>query len=425
MSVRSVRSGAGPLLLAGVVTWLVVGALRHSDRLGMIDLAVYRAGGHALANGEPLYSAHPEGSLLPFTYPPFAGLLCIPLAGLPWPLARLLITVLSLAALVVVVRATTRVSPAVVVAVALLLEPVRATLEFGQVNLLVMALVVVDLIRRSGRPSSGVLVGLAAAVKLTPLIFIGYLLVTGQRRAAATALGTFGGTVLAGWVLLPAESTRYWFHLVAEPDRVGGVAYSGNQSLLGALTRLLDGSGLARPLWLLVAAVVGVLGLAAAAALSAAGRELAGIAVCGLTGLLVSPISWTHHWVWVLPAGIAAAAWIAEPARAPLTVARLPAAVLAAGGLLFVLAPVWWPPAGGDTEYRHSIPEQLAADAYVLAGLAVLLATAAGALSPGRWRAWAAAGRPGGWPACAWSRATPPAPTPESAPASARRARWW
>jgi alpha-1,2-mannosyltransferase len=336
----------------------------------MIDLAVYRAGGHALATGQPLYSAHPDASLLPFTYPPFAGLLCVPLAGLPWDLARLVMTLLSVAALVAVVRATVRVHPAVVVAAALALEPVRATLEFGQVNLLVMALVVLDLTRRSERASCGVLIGLAAAVKLTPLIFIAYLLVTGRRRAAGTALATFGGTVLLGWVLLPAESTRYWFHLVAEPDRVGGVAYSGNQSLLGALTRLLDGSALARSLWLVTAAVVGVLGLAAAAALAAAGRELAGIALCGLTGLLVSPISWTHHWVWVLPAGIAAAAW--RPAR--------PA--LALGGLLFGLAPVWWPAHGGDREYGHSVPALLAADAYVLAGLAVLLAAAAWTLGP-------------------------------------------
>ena len=378
---RSVRRWVlGTVPLVAAVSWPVTTAVRHPDRLGMIDLAVYRAGGAALAAGDPLYSAHPEHSALPFTYPPFAGLLCVPLAALGWDTARVLVTLLSLAALLAVVRATVPARPAVVsavVAAGLCLEPVRATLAFGQVNLLVMALVVLDLTRRAGRPASGVLIGLAAAVKLTPLIFLPYLLLTGRRREAGTALATFAGTVAVGWLVLPAESARYWFHLVAEPERVGGVAYSGNQSLLGALTRLLDGSDVARPLWLGVAAAVGVLGLAGAAALSAAGRELAGIALCGLTGLLVSPISWTHHWVWVLPAGIAAVTWIAGRPRAD---RRRPAVLLAGAGLLFALAPVWWPAAGGNAEYRHSGWEQLAADSYVLVGLAVLAAAAAWAL---------------------------------------------
>lgn len=364
------RSGLGtvPLAIAGLVLAVLVG--RHPDRWSMIDLRVYRAGGDALLHGAPLYSAHPDGSLLPFTYPPFAGIVCMPLAALPWTAARVVLTVASAVALVAVARASVRSaggSPAAVpavVAAGLLLEPVRATLGFGQINLLLMALVLLDLTIGRDRPSCGVLVGLAAAIKLTPLIFVGYLLVTRRPRAAATAAATFAGTVVLGWALLPAESTRYWFHLVAEPDRVGGVGFSGNQSLLGALTRLMDGSGAARPVWAVAALPVAGLGLAVAAGLSARGRELAGIAACGLTGLLVSPISWTHHWVWALPAVIAAAY---EP--------RLRAGV-AAFGLLFVLAPLWWPPHGGDAEYRHSALERFVADSYVLAALAVLVAGA-------------------------------------------------
>jgi alpha-1,2-mannosyltransferase len=385
---RYARAGRGAVALVAAVLWLLLQAFRHPDRFAMIDLRVYRAGGAALMQGVPLYSAHPDGSLLPFTYPPFAGLVCLPLAALGWTGARVAITVASVVALVAVVRISlahggVRSGPvpaavrggtvAAVLAAALLLEPVRATLAFGQINLLLMALVLADLTVRKDRPSCGVLVGLAAAVKLTPLIFVGYLLVTGRPRAAATAAATFAGTVLAGWVLLPAESARYWFHLVAQPDRVGGVGFSGNQSLLGALTRVLHGSAAARPLWMVAAVTVGGVGLAVAAGLSARGAELAGIAVCGLTGLLVSPISWTHHWVWVLPAGIAAAA---RPRLRP---------VVAAAGLLFVLAPVWWPPHGGDhTEYRHSLPELLLADSYVLAALAVIAAGVAAGLSRDR-----------------------------------------
>jgi alpha-1,2-mannosyltransferase len=362
-----IRPGLVPPL--AVAAWLVLAVFRHPDRYSMIDLRVYRAGGAALLHGTPLYSAHPDGSLLPFTYPPFAGLVCVPLAVLGWTAAQVVLTAASLVALVAVVRVSVRpgsppgLVPALVAA-GLLLEPVRATLGFGQINLLLMALVLLDLTVRADRRSCGVLVGLAAAIKLTPLIFVGYLLVTRRFRAAATAAATFAGTVLAGWVLLPAESARYWFHLVAQPDRVGGVGFSGNQSLLGALTRLLDGSAATRPLWAVLAVLVAGLGLAVAAALSAGGAEPAAIAVCGLTGLLVSPISWTHHWVWVLPALVAAG--YAVPARPRL----LPAVV--GGAALFALAPVWWPPHGGDAEYRHSLPELLLADSYVLVALAVL-----------------------------------------------------
>ena len=362
LSARSGRTGSGPVLLAAA--WLVLAAVRHPDRYSMIDLRVYRAGGAALRHGTPLYSAHPDGSLLPFTYPPFAGLVCVPPATLGWTAARIVLTAASLAALVVAVRLCVPRGTHVpaVLAGALLQEPVRATLGFGQINLLLMALVLLDLTGRAERRSCGVLVGLAAAIKLTPLIFVGYLLVTRRFQAAATAAATFAGTVLAGWVLLPAESARYWFHLVAEPDRVGGVGFSGNQSLLGALTRLSDGSAAARPVWAVVTVLAGAGGLAVAAALSAGGRERAGIAVCGLTGLPVSPISWTHHWVWILPALIAAGYAVAP---------RLRAAV-AAVALLFAVAPVWWPPHGGDAEYRHSPPELLLADSYVLVALAVL-----------------------------------------------------
>lgn len=376
LTTRSSRTGAGPALLAAATAWLVLAAVRHPDQYSMIDLRVYRAGGAALLHGTPLYSAHPDGSLLPFTYPPFAGLVCVPLAALGWTAARIVLTAASLAALVVAVRVCVprRTHVPAVLAGALLLEPVRATLGFGQINLLLMALVLADLTVRADRRSCGVLVGLAAAIKLTPLIFVGYLLVTRRFRAATTAAATFAGTVLAGWVLLPAESARYWFHLVAEPDRVGGVGFSGNQSLLGALTRLSDGAAAARPVWAVAAVLAGAGGLAVAAALSAGGRERAGIAVCGLTGLLVSPISWTHHWVWIVPALIAAGYAV---------VPRLLPAV-AAVALLPAVAPVWWPPHGGDAEYRHPLPELLLADSYVLVALAVLAVPALSRLRGGR-----------------------------------------
>ncbi|HVQ96380.1 MAG TPA: glycosyltransferase 87 family protein [Mycobacteriales bacterium] len=366
---------------AGLLLWLTA---RKPAGFNMIDLAVYRAGGQALLDGMPLYSAHPDGSALPFTYPPFAGLLIVPLAAVGQHAAQVLLTLGSVASLAFVVSTVARrvAGPGrwlrtggvpVLLAAALCLEPVRATLGFGQVNLLVMALVVADLAGGPRRPARGVLVGIAAAIKLTPLIFVGYLVVTGRIRAASTALGTFAGTVLVGWLLLPAESGRFWLHLVAQPERVGGVSYSGNQSLYGGLTRLLGSPAAARPAWYLAAAVVAGLGLAAAAAAARAGYEVEGVVLCGLTGVLVSPISWTHHWVWVVPGLVAALARVLDrpPGRR-----LVPAAALAGATLLFALSPVWWPPAGGDAEYRHSTVERLAADSYLLAGIACLAVVA-------------------------------------------------
>jgi alpha-1,2-mannosyltransferase len=197
--------------------------------------------------------------------------------------------------------------------------------------------------------------------------------VTGRARAALTALGTFAGTVLVGWLLLPAESGQFWLHLVAQPERVGGVSYSGNQSLFGGLTRLLGSPAAARPAWYLAAVVVAGLGLAVAAAATRTGYEVEGVVLCGLTGVLVSPISWTHHWVWVVPGLVAALARVLDrpPGRR-----LVPAAGLAGVTLLFAVSPVWWPPAGGDAEYRHSTVQRLAADSYLLAGIACLAAVA-------------------------------------------------
>lgn len=379
------RAGAAALAASALLLfWRLV---REPGPFGMVDLAVYRAGGQALVDGTPLYSAHPEGSLLPFTYPPFAGLLCMPLAAVGWTGARLLMTAASLAGLALLARAAIasggarRPAPAgalpAVLAVALLLEPVRATVSFGQVNLLIAALVLVDLTVRAHRPSSGVLIGLAAAIKLTPLVFVPYLFLTGRRRAGLTALGTFGATVAVGWLLLPAASVAYWSGMFASPERVGGVPYSGNQSLLGGLARVLGGVADARPVWLLAAALVGTLGLLVAARVAATGRELGGAVLCGLTGLLVSPISWTHHWVWVVPAAVAGAYLVADrPARRRV----VPGAALAGGMLLFVAAPVWWPPRGGDREYTHSGLDLLTGNAYLLAGLAVLVTVGCGLL---------------------------------------------
>jgi alpha-1,2-mannosyltransferase len=409
---RAWRPAAAALALITSLTALVVAGLVQPNWFGMIDLAVYRSVGAAVLHGQPLYSAHPAGSLLPFTYPPFAGLLFAPLAAASWPVAQVLAGLTWLAcltAVLVMCLAAAEVGVAApragwretgwqragwrgigwrgigwrgigwrrggwsgvpvllaALAAAVWLEPVRGTLAYGQVNLLLVALVLADLTGRLERLPRGVLIGVAAGLKLTPGIFAVYLLLTGRPRAAGAALASFLGTVGLGWLLLPADSAQFWGKLWLDPGHVGGVPYAGNQSLYAALTRLLGGTHQAGLPWVLAAVLVGAGGLAVAAATHRAGQELAGIALCGLTGLLISPISWNHHWVWVLPGTVVA---VTAAARRP-TRGRL--ARLACWLAPFLVGPIWWVPHGGDQEYHHHGLQLLLGNAYLLAGLGAL-----------------------------------------------------
>jgi alpha-1,2-mannosyltransferase len=321
-----------PLLALALVGLVVHTGGRH------IDLEVYRFGVQAwLAGGDP-YGPLPETSgdiALPFIYPPFAALVLLPFAVVPWPVAWAGLLALSVAALAATLYATGRalwpgggragaVSVASIalplallvepgravelgtyVPTALGLEPVLQTLEFGQINLLLMALVAVDcLLPRTPWPR-GVGIGLAAAIKLTPAAFVLFLLLRGDRRAAATAVATGAGVTALGFLVAPAESTRFWFG-----NQVGGVSGSpfySNQTIQAVLVRA-GADGVARTAaWLLL--VVALLALAVPV-IRRAPAPLA-LVVTAAVALLASPTSWSHHWVWVAPALLVAAvtAW--------------------------------------------------------------------------------------------------------------------
>jgi len=154
--------------------------------------------------------------------------------------------------------------------------------------------------------------GLAAGIKLTPLIFVAYLLITRRMRAAAVAAATFAATITAGSALLPSQSRAFWLGGVfLDAHRVGNPANSANQSLSGALARLSEGFGAPSPWWLSAALIIGLIGIIVAAWAHQRGHRLAGVACCAFTGLLISPVSWTHHWVWAVPLLVAliATAW--------------------------------------------------------------------------------------------------------------------
>jgi alpha-1,2-mannosyltransferase len=259
---------------------ITVPAFRH-----FFDLGVYRgAVRYWLLDGGDLYDFRYQDSVYGFTYPPFAALVFIPLLGTSWPVAVALSIVVNTAAVVLLLRWYL-----------LVFEPSLDTFSFGQVNLALLVLVGLDLRGlQTGRRWAGVGIGLATAIKLTPAVFIGYLVITRRYRAAAVSAGTaFAATAFAA-VIAPDSSREFWTDALWDTGRVGNLAYVSNQSLRGAVARL----HLSSIWWLLaVAATLVVWFLLVRRADVVGGFALTGIVAC-----LISPVTWVHHLVWLLPA---------------------------------------------------------------------------------------------------------------------------
>jgi alpha-1,2-mannosyltransferase len=220
------------------------------------NVQVYWWGGQQAVRGGALYA---PGSPFSFTYPPFAALVFATAAGTSIGFLKTAITVASLVALALLCgqalgAAGLRRRPETVFAVtalSLLAWPVAYTLHLGEINLILAALIGADLLRRrGGRWWQGIGTGLAAGIKLTPLIFIAYLLATRRYRAAATAAGTFAATVAMGFVLLPSQSRMFWLDGVFyDQSRIGNTANPSNQSLAGVAARLAASTAAATAGW--------------------------------------------------------------------------------------------------------------------------------------------------------------------------------
>jgi alpha-1,2-mannosyltransferase len=307
-----------------VAAFLSVAAVGH----GFFDLKVYSGALHYWArDGGEIYDWIKPNSTYGFTYPPFAAVLMLPLAYLPLTLSMVLSVTTSVLASVLVLwwlvdpiarrMGWTRwFALAVAIYLAAAFEPMRETVDFGQVNMLLLALVAADLLWlvRPGyapptgqwdparyRRWAGVGIGLATAFKLTPGIFIVYLLITRRWRAAATASGTAAAATLLAAAIAPDASREFWTTALWDTNRVGELSFISNQSLLGMLARL-DPAQPNTLAWLvLVVAAVGFWAWRVRAAV-AAGDEVAGLALTGVLGALVSPVTWVHHLVWLIPA---------------------------------------------------------------------------------------------------------------------------
>ncbi|WP_165495379.1 glycosyltransferase 87 family protein [Actinomadura roseirufa] len=348
-------------MLAGALALQIAGVLVFALSYDSLDFRIYWLGGHVLSEGESLYREQLAAHW--FTNTPFMALLFVPLAGIPLTVARVAWQLASVGAFawacaetMKLARRPSRTELAAVVVAGMFLQPMWQSLFLGQVNPFLLALVMTDVRRvADGRPA-GIGIGIAAAIKLTPAVFVVMLLVAGKVRAAFTAAGTFAVCGLAAFPVAPDASRVYWSGVFCDTSRVG-VPYISNQSPYGALARIMHGADKVGDWYFVVPSIAGFSGLAVAVLWARKGDWLAAAAVTGVTGLLVSPISWAHHWVWVVPV-------LVVLLRDGLRVTAV------CGYLLFVLSPLWWTPHGGaPRQYGLHGALTLVANCYLVAGV--------------------------------------------------------
>jgi alpha-1,2-mannosyltransferase len=368
----------GVLACAALVA---LGAWAYGLFDGMIDLRVYRMGGSVLLDRGSLYDAQLPGSGLPFTYPPFAAIAMLPLAALPWGVALVVWTTLSVLCIAAIWRVglpagawayfpeRRRILVLVALtAASLLLEPVWQTIQFGQINLLLTAMILLDLVRPSGAKWRGFWVGVAIGVKLTPLPFLAFLLITKQWRAFRNAVLGLFATIAIGFAVVPHQSWEYWTVVVRNANRVGGLAYTGNQSFMGFVSRLGDEASWVKPMWFVLSAILGVAVLWLARRYWLADERVTAISVTALAVLYASPVSWSHHWVWIIPLGVSLIravnrVWGLNPA--------VVTGVLWYG--LFVLRSIWWVPYRDGRELNWTFWQSIPGNSHLILGMLAFL----------------------------------------------------
>ncbi|MET8851425.1 glycosyltransferase 87 family protein [Amycolatopsis sp. NPDC004625] len=386
------------ILILSVIPLVAIGygiyGWQHDWVLG-VDSAVYRAGALTLLHGDSLYDANtlpnePWWALLPFTYPPTAALIFVPLAAFPTQISWGLITAVSLGAMALSIRiaigalprppadgprwwASPARSTIVFFLVFLGLEPVWRTIFLGQINLILMAMILLDMLVIGARGSrwGGVLVGVAAAIKLTPLVFLGHLFITGRRKDALRGLATF--VLLQGLMFLinAHDAAKYWTVTLPDTGRIGPVHWAGNQSLNALMNRATDLAPWASKAAMGIGFLLAIPALWLLVRFHRKGQALAALLVTAFWTLLISPISWTHHWVWVIPLIVLLVS------RLPKTTPKTAWKRWVGTGLVafvFVSCVLLILPNGRNVELHWKVWQNVLGDAYIL--MPVVLAAA-------------------------------------------------
>lgn len=382
------------------------------------DVYVYWYALNNWFSGNSLYDwyALPDYKMYPFTYPPFGAWALSPLTWFDYETAaRLMIMAIALQTAVIVALvgrslgwswgSAFAIAPWAAILVQQCLEPFTQSVGFAQVNTAMMALVMIDVAAPDSWKGRGVASGLAAAIKLTPAIAVLIFLLRRQWRSAITMVATSLAVTLLSWVISPGESARFFFDAMWDPQRAGDAYYTSNQNLKGFVARALPENtwsiiawaitvalALVAAVWLClriqaaatsvvtphviyddavelatsdtVAAPDAVATTSAAPVLPENLATLLTAAVIMTLGLLVSPITWSHHWVWGLASVVALIAVALRLKSAPLAAAAL------VQGALFIMAPHWWFSHGQVNELNWNVAEQLVGSSYTLAAIA-------------------------------------------------------
>lgn len=313
---RKVQQARRWWLVAAAAALLVIAAWRwplaHPEETA-IDLRIYRGAIDSMLQGHGLYDYAmplPTGPS-PFLYPPFAALIMLPAQAIPlgslvtgWSLTQMAITAILVWLMVRDGKSTSRlVVPVVAWALFVLSAPVMFDINLGQISLSIMTLVLADFIVLPER-WRGTLIGIAGAIKLTPMFFVLYLLITRQWRAAINASAAFGAATLIGFVALPHESFRYWTSVVFNSSRIPNLGSPRNLTIFGDLKMWHVPNSVQGPLWAFLALSVAVLALWAGWRHYRAGEPVAAAIVIGIATTAIGPIAWDHHLVWLAVAGV-------------------------------------------------------------------------------------------------------------------------
>ncbi|MFJ7998849.1 glycosyltransferase 87 family protein [Streptomyces sp. NPDC096310] len=390
MTYRTVTSRSLIAVGALVLSLAAFAAVCVTRPVPLADTRVYRAEGAAVLGGTDPYGTelygtgpHAPGTGIDASrldasgldgtaYPPFAAILFVPTTWLSADALKVAFVLGNLALLALLVRLSLRLvtrtvvpppaaagAAAVAVALGLWLEPVARTILLGEITLALACLVLWDLARPDHALGKGFALGIAAGITLTPALFIAYLLLTSRVRQGLTALAALTGTVLLGMLVLPYASDEFWTSRVFETDRTGAAWAAGNQSLHGLLARLLHTPD-PGAVWAALALLTAAAGLwTARRAVVRAGSETWGVLLTALTALLVTPVSWSHEWVWCVPL---LAALLAE--------GRLRTAALA--GAVWTARSFWAVPYEGEPALRLPWWQQPLISPYALCALALL-----------------------------------------------------
>ena len=307
----------GVAWVAGLGTvWAWAAHVYYKAPHGFVDLAVYRFGIRAWWHAGNMYGKLPAtvAGHLPFVYPPITVILLGPLEMVSWGHAIILTELGSLLGLAVTGyliflrvfpgagRRGALLASAVLLPASLLLEPVWDTIWYGQINIVLMAMVVVDCLMAGKRWPRGVLIGIAAAIKLTPAVFLVYFLVRRDYRSALRLAVTAGVLTLLGFAVSWSGSLKYWFGSTGGARSIGGSAYYTNQTVAGALARTTWPAGAQFGLWVLAGLLLLALTAVAIRRAVRAGDVPLAVVVTAGFGLIVSPTSWSNHWVYAVPA---------------------------------------------------------------------------------------------------------------------------